>query len=245
MDTFIVDDEPPARAIIKEYLEDFPRLTVVDEFESGREAVTAINRDQPDLVFLDIQMPGLDGFEVLEQLEHWPHIIFSTAYDRYAVRAFEVNAVDYLLKPYDRNRFGEAVRRVLDENPDGPDLEDLAGLLRDRPSESALENRLFVRVGRKIVPVNLDEVLWIEAEGDYSILHTDEETYTCSTGIGDLEEKLDGSRFVRVHRSSMVAVEAIDHLTSDGSGGYIARLSDGTRVRVSRSYADKIRELIS
>lgn len=245
MDTFIVDDEPPARAIIKEYLEDFPRLTVSGEFENGREAVAAINRDQPDLVFLDIQMPGLDGFEVLEQLEHWPHIIFSTAYDRYAVRAFEVNAVDYLLKPYDRNRFGEAVRRVLDETPDGPDLEDLAGLLRDRPSESALDNRLFVRVGRKIVPVNLDDVIWIEAEGDYSILHTEDEEYTCSTGIGDLQEKLDGSRFVRVHRSSMVAVEAIDHLTSDGSGGYIARLSDGTRVRVSRSYAEKIRELIS
>lgn len=245
MDTFIVDDEPPARTIIKEYLEDFPQLTVVGEFENGREAVEAINRDRPELVFLDIQMPGLDGFEVLEQLEHWPPIIFSTAYDRYAVRAFEVNAVDYLLKPYDRNRFEEAVRRVLDEDPDGPDLEDLAGLLRDRPSESALQNRLFVRVGRKIVPVNLDEVLWIEAEGDYSILHTEDEEYTCSTGIGALEGKLDGSRFVRVHRSSMVAVEAIDHLTSDGSGGYIARLSDGTRVRVSRSYAEKIRELIS
>lgn len=245
MKTFIVDDEPPARAIIKEYLEDFPQLEVAGEFEGGREAAAAINEEKPDLVFLDIQMPGLDGFEVLEHLEHWPHIIFSTAYDRYAVRAFEVNAVDYLLKPYDRSRFAEAVGRVLEEGDTGPDLEDLAGLLRDRGEESALNRRIFVRVGRKIVPVDLDEVLWIEAEGDYSVLHTEDDQYTCSTGIGELEKKLDGSRFVRIHRSSMVAVEAIDHLTSDGSGGYIARLSDGSRIRVSRSYADQIRDLIS
>lgn len=245
MNTFIVDDEPPARAIIREYLQEFPELDVVEEFGSGREAVEAINRRKPDLVFLDIQMPGLDGFEVLEELEHWPHIIFSTAYDRYAVRAFEVNAVDYLLKPYDRERFAEAVGRVLEKSPEGPELDDVAGLLRDRAADSALGDRLFVRVGRKIVPVDLKEVLWIEAEGDYSILHTEDEEYTCSTGIGDLEEKLESSRFFRVHRSSMVAVDAIDHLTSDGSGGYIARLGDGTRVRVSRSYSDKIRELIS
>jgi two-component system LytT family response regulator len=241
----IVDDEPPARTLIQEYLDDVPRITPIGECKNGREAIEAINQEAPDLVFLDVQMPGLDGFDVLEQIDTLPDIIFSTAYDEYAIEAFDAGAIDYLLKPYSKARFRKAVDRALQRHDQAEDnyADRLATLLQKAKSDG--ENapvRLYVRHGDKIIPVDPADIRWIEAAGDYSKLHTDAKTYLSSMGIGDLEERLDPSRFMRVHRSHVLAFPAIDHLHSDGSGGYKAVLDDGTTVRVSRSYAAEIRD---
>ena len=276
----IVDDEPPARSLLREYLDEVDHVEVVGECGTGREAVDAIHDRKPDLVFLDVQMPGLDGFDVLEQLDAVPFIIFSTAYDEYAIQAFDAGAVDYLLKPYSRSRFETAVDRVTrrireartDETPSETDAtrdeesgeapetggdasneesvgpkdayaEEMANLLRRVREAGDTFERLYVRHGDKIIPVDLDAVQWIEAAGDYAKLHTESDTYLSSLGLGDLSERLD-DRFARVHRSHVVRLSAIDHLRSDGSGGYVTVLKDGTRLRVSRSYAPQIRDRI-
>jgi two-component system LytT family response regulator len=241
----IVDDEPPARNLIQEYLDDVDRIEVIGECGNGREAIDAINEEAPDLVFLDVQMPGLDGFDVLERIDVLPDIIFSTAYDQYAIQAFDAGAVDYLLKPYSKGRFRKAVERALDRHTqDDTDHADrLAALLQEaRSPDDDPPERLFVRHGDKIIPVDPGEIRWIEAAGDYSKLHTAEKTYLSSMGIGDLEKHLDAKRFARVHRSHIIAYPAVDHLRSDGSGGYKVILDDGTRLRVSRSYAPDVRD---
>lgn len=250
MRAIIVDDEPPARNLLREYLnEDYPAIEVVAECGTGRSAVEAINEQAPDLVFLDVQMPGLDGFDVLERLDVLPHLIFSTAYDEFALRAFDAGAVDYLLKPYTRARFQKAVDRVIERHaqratPGGDYADRLAQLLQAARSPDDVPTHLYVQHGAKIVPVRTDDILYIEAAGDYAKLHTSESTYLSNRGIGALEERLDADRFLRVHRSTIVALSALDHLVSDGSGGYKARLHDGTPIRVSRSYAPRIRDLL-
>ncbi|WP_258096142.1 LytTR family DNA-binding domain-containing protein [Salinibacter sp. 10B] len=245
MQALIVDDEPPARNLLQEYLSEVDRIEVIGTCGNGREAIEAINEQGPDLVFLDVQMPGLDGFDVLEQIDVLTDIIFSTAYDQYALQAFDAGAIDYLLKPYSKNRFRTAVERALEryeqEDPDYPDR--LAELLQEaRAQDNSSPERLYVRHGEKIIPVDPEEIQWVEAAGDYSKLHTVEKTYLSSMGIGKLEERLDAKRFARVHRSHIIAFPAVDHLRSDGSGGYWIILNDETKLRVSRSYAPDIRD---
>jgi two-component system LytT family response regulator len=243
----IVDDEPPARSLIREYLEAVDRIEVIGACGTGREAIAAINDQAPDLVFLDVQMPGLDGFDVLERIETLPDVIFSTAYDQYALDAFDAGAVDYLLKPYSEDRFRTAVDRALErhEQADSDYADRLATLLQEvRADEEEAPERLYVRHGEKIIPVDVEDILWIEAAGDYSKLHTRDKTYLSSLGIGELADRLDPKRFARVHRSHVIAFPAVDHLRSDGSGGYWVHLTDGTRVRVSRSYAPDVRDRI-
>ena len=241
----LVDDEPLARKLLREYLEDFPEISVLAECRNGRQAVKAINENKPDLVFLDIRMPGMDGFEVLEQLTYMPRIIFSTAFGDYALKAFELNAVDYLLKPYDRKRFTRAIRKVLDRaRQPGDEIDKIVRLLQRAGEQGETPTRIFVRVGRKIISIQVDDILWIEADGDYSQLHTNTGTHICNLSLNALEERLDPGRFLRVHRSSMVARPAIEQLASDGEGGYIALLKDKSKVKVSRSYAAKFRDII-
>jgi two-component system LytT family response regulator len=274
----IVDDEPHARSLVREFLGDYDQIEVVGECENGRAAVDCIDETEPDFAFLDVQMPGLDGFDVLERLDTVPFIVFSTAYDEYALRAFEAGALDYLRKPFSRDRFQTAIERVTervrashssdDRAPDGPSVpdqeyvEELATLMQEvRSAERASEARsedgengassspepltqLYVQHGKKIVPVDVASICWIEAAGDYAKLHTDEGTYVTSICLGELVECLPGDRFQRLHRSHVVALSAIDHLRSDGSGGYEIHLNDGTRLRVSRTYAPRIRERI-
>lgn len=239
MRAIIVDDEPPARELLKEYLGEVDEIEVVAERGNGREAVQAINEEAPDLVFLDVQMPGLDGFDVLERLERIPTIIFSTAYDEYALQAFETGAVDYLLKPYKKERFRKAVRRALQQQGTTGDLTAL--LQAARRGEQETLDRLFVRSGDKIVPIETTEIRWIEAAGDYAKLHLSDRALLCNRGIGVLAERLDPERFVRVHRSAIIALPAVEYLTSDGQGGYRVRMQNGDTVRVSRSYAPELR----
>ncbi|NKB68583.1 MAG: response regulator [Candidatus Latescibacteria bacterium] len=234
----IVDDEPLARRLVAEYLADFPRIDIVGEAANGPEAVRTISSLRPDLVFLDVQMPGLNGFEVLARLEEIPAVIFSTAHDEYALKAFEVNAVDYLLKPYDRARFAQAVERAMARQP--ADSENLLGLL---PAEQAAAH-LFVRAGGRIIRIATAAILWIEAAGDYAQLHTAGRSHLCGLGLGALEKRLDPGRFIRVHRSAIIALEALDFLDSDGEGGLVATLTNGAQVKVSRSQAARLRDLL-
>lgn len=275
----IVDDEPHARSLVREFLEDYDDVEVVGEGENGREAIDCIHQTEPDLVFLDVQMPGLDGFDVLERLDTVPFIVFSTAYDQYALRAFEAGALDYLQKPFSRDRFQTAMERVMQrvyesrtssdvretDGPSAPDREyvkELTALLqevrnRELASKTTSEDiddgesqktdsltQLYVQHGKKIVPVEIASIRWIEAAGDYAKLHTNESTYLTSLGLGELVEHLPPDRFQRLHRSHVVALSAIKYLRSDGSGGYEVRLDDGTDLRVSRTYASQIRERI-
>lgn len=242
--TVIVDDEPLARGIIKEYLEHYPDLELIAECGNGREAIQVINEMNPDLVFLDIQMPGINGFEVLEQLQNPPNIIFSTANDSFAIDAFETGAVDYLLKPYNEERFGKAVSRVLNPKKEGLAPEQLEHVIEAIKHPKALLNQLFVRVSDRIIPIPTKSILWIEAAGDYTMLHTNTKEYLCTQRIGALESRLDPSVFVRVHRSSIIALSGVAHIKSDGEGGYLATMQDQAVVRISRSYAGKVRDLI-
>lgn len=247
MRAIVVDDEPLARAMIQEYLEDYPEITVVAECTNGRQAVRAIQEQAPDLVFLDIQMPGLTGFEVLAHLDTIPQIIFSTAYDTFAIQAFETGAIDYLLKPYNRERFAKAVQRALHQHQQAtsPMTDQVLHLLQAAQApQPTYTPHLFVRLADRIVPIQIADIVWVEAAGDYSRLHTADTTHLCNLGIGALEQRLDPTLFVRIHRSTLIALRAIAHIVSDGEGGYMVTLQDHTKVRVSRSYAPKVRALI-
>jgi two-component system LytT family response regulator len=241
----IVDDEALARQLINEYLQEYPQISVIAECRSGRQAIKAINEGKPDVVFLDIRMPGMDGFEVIEHLDHAPRIVFCTAHTDFALKAFEVNAVDYLLKPYDRKRFARAIQKVLEGHRSETDEFDrLVKVLQEVRSPNEKFESVFVRSGKKITAVRTADILWIEANGDYCDLHTDNALYLSNLSLSALESRLDPVKFTRVHRSFIVSTAAITHLTSDGEGGYEAMLRNGARVRVSRTYGARIKHLI-
>lgn len=237
---YIVDDESAGRQLIKEYLEDYPELVLLGEANNGVDAVKIINEFKPDLVFLDIQMPGMTGFDVLTHLEELPQIIFSTAYDQYALKAFEVHAVDYLLKPYTKDRFKVAVDRLqsnISENKARPLAE---SLLMDSPKTP---EKILVQSQNKLVTVSLDDVIRIEAYGDYSKLITENKTYVSNYGISTLEEKLNGSIFIRVHRSSIINLNAVKELNKY-TKSYDVTMKNGDVVRVSRGYMENIKKLM-
>jgi len=243
--TILIDDEPLARQIIREFLQAFPQLGIVAECENGRQAVAAINHHKPDLIFLDVQMPGLSGFQVLERLEHVPVIIFSTAYDEYAIRAFDVNAVDYLLKPFDRQRFAAAVQRAIERRAGvGAEMERLLRLLQHTQPAGIFSDRLLVRSGEKIIPVRVADIEWIEAADDYAMLHAGSSKHLCTLGLGEIEKRLNPQQFMRVHRSAIINISRIRHLEKDGEGGMIATMASGEEVKVSRRYAAALRELV-
>jgi len=245
MTTILVDDEPLALKLLKEYLQDFPSIRIIGECKNGKQAIKAINENKPDLVFLDIRMPGLDGFEVLENLKYMPHIIFSTAYGDYALKAFEINVVDYLLKPYDRKRFSQAMQKVINRTTKSDnEIERIVRVLQQSREQGVYPDRIFIRRGRRIVSIEVGNVFWIEADRDYTQLHTNNGNYLCNLSLNTLEKKLNPSCFIRVHRSYIIANDCIEHLLSDGEGGFIATLKDKSRVKISRTYAAKIRNII-
>ncbi len=243
----LVDDEPPARELLREFLEPHDAV-VVAEAGNGDQALVLIAQHEPDLVFLDVQMPGLTGFDVVERLSApLPHIVFATAFDAFALRAFETGAVDYLLKPFEQARLDQAfaraaaqiaLRRKGGASEPSPQLKATADAAKGAPL-----TRLFVRMGERILPVVIADVVHAEASGDATTLHTHDRTYVCGMGLGDLETRLpDG--FARVHRSHVIALDAIEQITSDGSGGYVATLRGNRTVRISRTYAPAIRDRI-
>lgn len=242
----VVDDEPPARALMTELLGVLDGVELVGEAAGGPEAVELLTAlaaaGRPaDAVFLDVQMPELDGFGVLAalagRLDVLPAVVFTTAFDRHAVGAFALGAVDYLMKPVTPSRLAQAVGRLRERAPLTPS--DAVAT-----ASAATPDRLLVRAGDRLVAVGLGEIVWVEAAGNYAQLHTVGRSYHTSVGIGDVEARLPAARFVRVHRSALVALGAVRSLESDGSGGYTALLDGGHRVRVSRTYADRFRGLV-
>jgi two-component system LytT family response regulator len=199
-----------------------------------------INVLQPDLVFLDIQMPGKTGFEVLQEIEHLPQIIFATAYDSYALEAFDANAIDYLLKPFTRERFDRAVKKTLEKEPSM--MHNLAALAENLQGKN-YPDRILVEQGSKWVTLATSAISWLEAEGDYTRIHAGRQSYLSSRGIGELEQKLDSRQFQRVHRSAIVALSAIREVHREPTGPQVVLL-DGTTLKVSRSYTDALRKLL-
>ncbi len=241
MKVIIIDDEAPARLLIREYLADYPDLQIIGECSNGIEAVQYIESLRPEIIFLDIQMPGLTGFEVLERLNEIPQVIFSTAYDRYALQAFEVNALDFLLKPYTRERFQKAIRKTLDSGDDM--LQKIRSLAETLQQAKTYPERLLVEGLKKIISIPVQAIVWLEADGDYARLHTLNGSSLTNYGLGVLAQKLDPALFVRVHRSAIVHLHAIVEVLKE-DGIYTIVLTNGTQVRVGRSYQDGIRALI-
>ena len=234
----IADDEKAGRVLIKEYLEDYPELVLISEVNNGVDAINEINRFKPDLVFLDIQMPGKTGFEVLNHLDEIPKIIFSTAFDEYALKAFDVHAVDYLLKPYTKDRFKLAIEKLNDGNAK---IEALARSVF--MEEASYPARVLVHFNKKLITIKCEGIIWIEAYGDYSKIHTMEQIYLSNFGISDLEKKLNPKLFLRVHRSSIVNMDKVKELNKYGKS-YDVTMENGDIVRVSRGYMDSIKRIM-
>jgi two-component system LytT family response regulator len=234
--TIVIDDEQPARDLIKHYLSFYSEIQVLGEFADGFTGLKAIQEFKPDLVFLDIQMPKLTGFEILELLEEAPFIIFTTAYDQYALRAFELNAVDYLLKPYSKERFGQAVQRVFDRisKNEAPRAE--FKKLTDHLAEASESiDRVVVKIGSKIKVVPVDSILYVESQDDYVMVYTSDGKYLKQQTMKYFEQHLEPNRFVRIHRSYIVNVESIKQLELYEKSSYLAVLSNGAKLRVSDS----------
>ena len=249
MRTLIVDDEPLARERLRRLLEREPDIDLVGECSDGREAVAAIREKAPDLVFLDVQMPELNGFEVLEQLRRspLPMVIFVTAYDQFALKAFEVHAVDYLLKPFDRERFQLALRRALDHvkrNQTGALNERLSALLSDLKLPPKYPDRLAIKSGGRVVFVQVDDIDWVEAADNYVELHVGAESHLHRETMADLEKMLPPEKFLRIARSTIVNVTRIKEMQPLFHGEYSVTLRDGTRLTLSRSYREKLNQLL-
>ena len=262
--TLIVDDEPLARRGIALRLARHRDIEIVGEAANGREAFFAISEHQPSLMFLDVQMPGVDGFELLRAvpLPQLPVTVFVTAYDQYALRAFEANAVDYLLKPIDDTRLDDAIERARREIATRAADDHCARLLRllgdvsgrpDLTLEQALvdadklaqpaDQRLSIKDAGRILRVPLEDILWIDAAGDYMCVHTGKDTHVLRATMRELEGRLDARRFQRIHRSTIVNVARVKELRAHLNGEYFLILDSGQQLKLSRSYKDKVRLL--
>ncbi len=245
--TVIVDDEPLGRTVIREMLRRDSEVEIIGECANGQEAIETISNHRPDLVFLDVQMPEIDGFEVLATLDaaHLPMVVFVTAYDQYAVRAFEVHAVDYLLKPFDRERFNRALQHAksqlkLDRN--GEINQRILALL-EKPHRKYLE-RVVIKAHGRVFFLKTDEIDWIGAEGNYISLHVKKDSYLLRETIGGFEAQLDPAKFSRIHRSQIVNLDRIRELQPWSHGEYRVILQDGAQLTLSRSYRDRLHELL-
>jgi len=249
--TLIADDEPLARKKLKLLLRCEPDVRIIAECASGSETIAALKAYRPDLLFLDIEMPSGDGFDVLRSIgtERAPIVIFTTAYDKYAIRAFEMHAVDYLLKPFDQDRLRDAVQRArseLSKLKNGEFVKRLMALLAtSEKTKSTIQNRFVVKSSGRVVFLDADNVDWIEAAANYVRFHVGRESYVMRENIGTVAEKLEPSHFVRIHRSTIVNVSRIKELHPCNSGEYIVVLRDGKELSCSRGYRPAILQLMN
>ncbi|MFH0991137.1 MAG: LytTR family DNA-binding domain-containing protein [bacterium] len=238
----IVDDEQLARSVVREYVQQHTDIEIIAECSNGFEAVKAITELKPELLFLDVQMPKLNGFEVLELVEQEPAVIFITAYDQYALKAFEVHAVDYLLKPFDVERFGEAVARARERLklhqriPKSELVHEAQGLQRIE--------RILIRDGSKVHVIPIDKIDYIEAQDDYIAVQSEGKTHLKQHRLTDLEGSLDPKRFVRIHRSFILNVDRLARIEMYARDSRIAILKDGTKLQVSRSGYERLKVLL-
>ena len=248
--TLVVDDEPLARERLTALLAAEADIEVVGQCRDGEEAVTAIVDHTPDLVFLDVQMPALNGFEVIEAVgsEKMPLIIFVTAYDQHALKAFQVRALDYLLKPFDRERFQDALQRArtqIQREETGDIGRRLLALVKDLRRDQPKTDRLVVKSGGRLFFLRTDEVDWIEASGNYVRLHVGPVSHLLRETMNAIEGRLDGEKFFRIHRSRIVNMERIQEMQPWLNGEYAVVLRDGTRLTLSRGYREKLQERLA
>ena len=244
----IVDDEPLARDRIREMLKDHSEFEVIGEAQNGQDAIRSVEKLNPDLVFLDVQMPGLDGFDVLQSLdvEQLPVVIFVTAYDQHAIRAFNVHAVDYLTKPFDRNRFAEALEhaKVFIKGAKGPDTARILSMLEDlKPGTRYLE-RFAVKNGETVFFVRADEVDAVEAEGNYVRIRLGNSSHLLRDTLTNIEEKLNPQVFVRIHRRTIVNINRVKELQTWARGEYRVVLLTGAHYTLSRGYRQHFESFI-
>jgi two-component system LytT family response regulator len=245
----LVDDEPLARDLIREMLSDDPEALIVAECVNGQEAVAAIHAHTPDVLFLDVQMPELGGFEVLEalKLKRFPHLIFLTAYDQYAVRAFEVHALEYLLKPFDRERFDASWQRAkarVRREKNGKLDQHILALLRELKAGSNYLKRLVVKTNGRVFLLDTEEIDWLEAEGDYVSVHSGPRTHLIRETICNLETQLDPREFLRIDRSAIVRLDRIKELQPWFYDEYRIILYDGTQLTLSRAHRAELQEIL-
>ncbi|GAB3934377.1 LytR/AlgR family response regulator transcription factor [Mucilaginibacter myungsuensis] len=239
----IIDDEPLARMVVREYLLDFPDLEVMAECGDGFEGIKAVNQYKPDLIFLDVQMPKINGFEMLELLDPQPAVIFATAFDEYAIKAFEAHAVDYLLKPFSKDRLHKAVEKYLGQNP--IETKKHTEQLLESPALSPSQHdRIVVKTGTKVKIIPVADVLYLEADDDYVSIHTAEGSFLKNKTMGFFEQTLDPRQFVRVHRSYIVSIPEITRIDPYEKDAHLAILRSGAKVPVSKSGYTKLKQVL-
>jgi len=244
MNAIIIDDELLARDIIRTYLKDFPEVNIVGECANGFEGVKMINELKPELIFLDIQMPKITGFEMIELLDHHPIIIFSTAFDQYAIKAFEMSATDYLLKPYDKARFAEAIKKV-QVKYEAQTSQSPEERVAQYPQRADALERIVVRLGNKINIIPIGDIIYIEAQDDYVSIHTADSKYLKQMTMKYLEAHLPIDQFVRTHRSFIAAISAIDKIEAYEKESYLLHLKQGAKINVSRSGYSKLKQVLN
>ena len=248
--TLIVDDEAPARARLRQLLRLESDFDVIGECGNGRQAVAAIQKQRPDLVFLDVKMPRLGGFEVCAAIagEAMPLVIFVTAYDHYALQAFEVHAIDYLLKPFDRERFQKSLahaRERLRHGEKGVSDQCLAALLESLRPDARKPERLAFKANGRVIFVRVGDIEWIEADGNYVRMHVGGVAHQLRETIGGMETQLPSDRFIRISRSAIVNMDRIKELQPMFYGDYAVILQNGARLNMSRNFRDRLEKLLA
>lgn len=239
MKVIIIDDEPLARTVIREYLESHDDIEIVAECNDGFEGIKAIQELQPDLVFLDIQMPRINGFEMLELIENPPHVIFTTAYEEYALKAFEIHAIDYLLKPFNKQRFDKALQKAMQQNAVAEKESFLQSMTL--PVQT---NRIVVKDGGKIRIIPLAQVFFIEAADDYVKIVTKENAFLKKQTMAYFEENLPPGQFARVHRSFLVNTQMVTRIDPYEKDGHLVLLTNGNKIPVSKNGYKKLKEML-
>jgi two-component system LytT family response regulator len=244
MKAIIIDDEPLARIIVKEYLQGYPQIELVSECNDGFQGIKAIQQYQPDVIFLDIQMPKINGFEMLELIEDPPDVIFTTAFDEYAIKAFESHAIDYLLKPYSKERFDKAIQKWLDQANTVVSKTNTQELLETVSQSPAQHQRVVVKIAGKIKIIPIEEINFIEAADDYVKIYTKEGSLLKNKTMAHFEKVLDPQHFVRTHRSYILNVQQITRIDPYEKDNHIAILKSGAKVPVSKTGYGKLKMVL-
>lgn len=243
MRVILIDDEPLARSVVREYLSAWVDIEVVAECDDGFQGVKAIMQHQPDLIILDIQMPKINGFEMLELLDHKPDVIFATAFDEYALKAFEAHAVDYLLKPFTRERFDKAIQKWMDHQHSSTVRQRTQKLIED-VAQTAQHDRVVVKTGTKITIIPVDDIIYLEADDDYVNIHTAHASFLKNKTMSFFEQTLRPDQFVRVHRSYIIRIQEITRIDPYEKDSHLAILRSGAKIPVSKTGYSKLRQVL-
>ncbi|MGB4774492.1 MAG: LytTR family transcriptional regulator DNA-binding domain-containing protein [Daejeonella sp.] len=244
MRVLIIDDEPLARSVVIEYLSSWPEVEILQECNDGFEGVKAIAQYQPDLIFLDIQMPKINGFEMLELIDDPPAVIFTTAFDEYAIRAFEEHAIDYLLKPFSKQRFDKAMEKCISQQQNAEAKQNTTQLLNNIAPAASINERIVVKTGNKIKIIPVNDIIYLEADDDYVKIHTPEHSYLKNKTMTYFEQMLDNEQFVRVHRSYIIKIQEITRIDPYEKDSHLAILKTGAKIPVSKTGYPKLKQVL-